>query len=63
MNTEGKIVEEVRARAAALSARYGDDLRKYAAHLRAIEAEKGVVADARGSNAGRGEKGGTGRAA
>lgn len=63
MDSESKIVEEVRARAAALSARYGDDLKKYASHIKAIEAEKGVVVGVRPSAAGPGAKDGTGRAA
>jgi hypothetical protein len=38
MNADSPIVEEVRQRAMELSARYDHDLRKYAAHLREIEA-------------------------
>ena len=36
---DGPIVEEVRRRAMAISAQYGHDLRKYAEHLRQIQAE------------------------
>jgi hypothetical protein len=39
MNADSPIVEEVRRRAADLSARFGDDLRSYADHLREIEAQ------------------------
>jgi len=39
MNSESPIVDEVRRRAFDLSARYGHDLRKYAEHLREIEAK------------------------
>ncbi len=39
MSVDSPIVEEVRRRAAELSARFGDDLRRYAQHLREIEAQ------------------------
>jgi hypothetical protein len=39
VNAESPIVEEVRCRAMAISARYEHDLQKYAEHLRQIEAE------------------------
>jgi phosphoserine phosphatase len=37
MKADSALVEEVRKRAMALSARYDHDLRKYAEHLREIE--------------------------
>lgn len=37
MSTDSPVVDEVRARAMAISARYGNDLRKYAAHLAEIQ--------------------------
>ena len=37
MTPDSPIVDEVRKRAAAQSARFGDDLRRYAQHLREIE--------------------------
>ena len=39
MNADSVIVEEVRRRAMAISAKYGHDLQKYAEHLRQIQAE------------------------
>jgi hypothetical protein len=39
MNADSPIVEEVRRRAMAISAKYDHDLQKYAEHLRQIEAE------------------------
>jgi hypothetical protein len=39
MNTDGPIVEGVRHGATEISERYGHDLRKYAEHLRQVEAE------------------------
>jgi len=33
MSTDSPIIDELRARTMAISARYGHDLRKYAAHL------------------------------
>ena len=37
MSSESSIVEEVRARAAAIDARYGHDVRAYTEHLRDLE--------------------------
>jgi hypothetical protein len=37
MNADTVVVEEVRRRAMEISARYDNDLHKYAEHLRAIE--------------------------
>ena len=39
MSADGIVVEEVRARALAISARYDHDLQKYAEHLRRVEQE------------------------
>ncbi len=39
MSAESPIVEEVRRRAMAISEQYGHDLRRYAEHLRQIQAE------------------------
>jgi len=39
MSADSVIVEEVRRRAMAISAKYDHDLQKYAEHLRQIEAE------------------------
>ncbi len=39
MTADSPIVEEVRRRAAELSARFGDDLRRYAQRLREIETQ------------------------
>jgi hypothetical protein len=36
-SSESPIVDEVRARAASISARYGHDLRKYAEHLAELQ--------------------------
>jgi hypothetical protein len=39
MTSNSPVVEEVRARAMNISARYGHDLRRYAKHLAQLEAE------------------------
>lgn len=37
MNSESDLIQEIRQRASDISARYGDNLREYAKHLKEVE--------------------------